>query len=100
LKIQNLNIFAMNKLLLFVVSLLYLTGSGTAADDMVSPSALNWIDSDLWTMGSGIFVLLYEFLVLKLPTNKTLSLIGNLYKLLTRFIPDKSANGGKFVIKD
>jgi len=51
-------------------------------------------------MGSGIFVLLYEFLVLKLPTNKTLSLIGNLYKLLTRFIPDRSANGGKFDIKD
>jgi len=90
----------MNKLLLlFVIFMLCWTGSGNAADRVV-PSVPNWIDSNLWTMGSGIFVLLYEFLVLKLPTNKTLSLIGNLYKLLTRIIPDKSSNGGKFVIKD
>jgi len=91
----------MNKLLLlFVVFVLYWTGSCNAADELALPSSPNWIDSNLWTMGSGIFVLLYEFLVLKLPTNKTLSLIGNLYKLLTRFIPDRSVNGGKFDIKD
>ena len=91
----------MNKLLLlFVIFVLYWTGSCNAADELALPSSQNWIDSNLWTVGSGIFVLLYEFLVLKLPTNKTLSLIGNLYKLLTRFIPDKSANGGRFVIKD
>jgi len=91
----------MNKLLvLLVIFLLYWTGSCKAADEFTLPSAPNWMDSNLWTMGSGIFVLLYEFLVLKLPTNKTLSLIGNLYKLLTRFIPDRSANGGKFDIKD
>jgi len=91
----------MNKLLLlFVIFLMCWTVSGNAAEELALPSSPNWIDSNLWTVGSGIFVLLYEFLVLKLPTNKTLSLIGNLYKLLTRFIPDKSANGGKFVIKD
>jgi|GEM_PF-1207829 len=91
----------MNKILFLLVFLMLCwTGSGNAADELALPSSPNWIDSNLWTMGSGIFVLLYEFLVLKLPTNKTLSLIGNLYKLLTRFIPDKSVNGGRFVIKD
>jgi len=91
----------MNKILISLVFLLLCwTGSVNAADELAMPSSPNWMDSDLLTMGSGIFVLLYEFLVLKLPTNKTLSLIGNLYKLLTRFIPDKSANGRKFVIKD
>lgn len=88
--------------LLLLIFLFMLPGMEycNAADQAVLPTVSDWMDSDFWTMSSGIFVLLYEFLVLKLPTNKTLSLVGNLYKLLTRLIPDKSANGGKFVIKD
>ncbi len=91
----------MNKLILFIVIFL-LSGIGycNAVDEAVLPSTPDWIDSNFWTMASGIFVIMYEFLVLKLPTNKTLSLLGNLYKLVTKLIPDKSANGGKFVIKD
>ena len=91
----------MNKLM-FLILLFLLSGIGVgcAADEAVVSAVPGWIDSNFWSMASGVFVLLYEFLVLKLPTNKTLSLIGNLYKLLTNLIPDRSANGGKFTIKE
>lgn len=59
-----------------------------------------WIDDNLWTAVSGIVLIVYEFLALKLPTSRTVSIIGNLYKLLTLFVPDRRKSGGTFDIRD
>ena len=61
---------------------------------------INWVDENLWTALSGVLLLIYEFLALKMPTSKSISVLGNLYKLLTWFIPDKSKNGSQFSIRD
>ncbi len=66
----------------------------------VTPAKTKWVDMNLLQTVSGVILLAYEFLALKLPTSKSVSLLGNAYKLLTWFIPDKSKNGGKFVIRD
>jgi hypothetical protein len=73
------------------------------ADDATLPAPdtpVKWIDENFWTFVTGIVFSLYEFLALKLPTSKSVSLIGNLYKLLTWFFPDKSKDGGTFSIRD
>ena len=71
-----------------------------AADQTVVPAPINWVDENLWTTLSGVLLLIYEFLALKMPTSKSISILGNLYKLLTWFIPDKSKNGSQFSIRD
>ena len=75
-----------------------------AADEVGTVSEaeapVNWVDENLWTTLSGVLLLFYEFLALKMPTSKSISILGNLYKLLTWFIPDKSKNGSQFSIRD
>jgi len=76
-----------------------------AADETVlptpdTPAPVKWVDENLLTMASGILLLVYEFLALKMPTSKSISILGNLYKLLTWFVPDKSNKGGQFSIRD
>ena len=65
-----------------------------------SPAPIKWVDENLWSTLSGVLLLLYEFLALKMPTSKSISILGNLYKLLTWFVPDKSNKGGQFSIRD
>ena len=65
-----------------------------------TPAPVKWVDENLLTMASGILLLVYEFLALKMPTSKSISILGNLYKLLTWFVPDKSNKGGKFSIRE
>jgi len=65
-----------------------------------TPAPKKWLDENLLQTISGVTLLLYEFLVLKMPTSKSISILGNLYKLLTWFVPDKSNKGGKFSILD
>jgi hypothetical protein len=65
-----------------------------------TPKKTKWVDENLWQTMSGIVLLAYEFLALKLPTSKSISILGNVYKLLTWFIPDKSNKGGQFSIRD
>jgi hypothetical protein len=75
----------------------------TAADDASLPAPdtpVKWVDENLDNMIVGIVFSIYEFLALKIPTSKTISVIGNLYKLLTFFFPDKSKGGGTFDIRD
>ena len=76
-----------------------------AADETVlptpdTPAPVKWVDENLLTMASGILLLVYEFLALKMSTSKSISILGNLYKLLTWFVPDKSNKGGQFSIRD
>lgn len=52
-------------------------------------NGFNWVDENFWSTVSGILLLVYEFLALKMPTSKSISILGNLYKLLTWFILDK-----------
>jgi hypothetical protein len=65
-----------------------------------TPDPVKWIDENFWTLLATIAYATYEFLALKLRSGKTLTIIGNLYKLLTYFIPDKTKNGGNFAIRD
>jgi len=65
-----------------------------------TPVPTKWLDENLLQTISGVILLLYEFLALKMPTSKSISILGNLYKLLTWFVPDKSNKGGKFSIRD
>ena len=65
-----------------------------------TPAPTNWVDENFWSTVSGILLLVYEFLALKMPTSKSISILGNLYKLLTWFVPDKSSKGGRFSISD
>ena len=65
-----------------------------------TPAPVNWVDENFWSTVSGILLLVYEFLALKMPTSKSISILGNLYKLLTWFVPDKSNKGGQFSIRD
>ena len=76
-----------------------------AVDETVLPAAgdplpLKWFDENFWQSVSGILLVIYEFLALKIPTSRSVSVIGNLYKLLTWFVPDKSKQGGQFSIRD
>ena len=72
----------------------------TALPTPDTPAPVKWADENLLTMASGILLLVYEFLALKMPTSKSISILGNLYKLLTWFVPDKSNKGGQFSIRD
>ena len=72
----------------------------TALPTPDTPAPVKWVDENLLTMASGILLLVYEFLALKMPTSKSISIMGNLYKLLTWFVPDKSNKGGQFSIRD
>ncbi|HZK96697.1 MAG TPA: hypothetical protein VFC67_21035 [Prolixibacteraceae bacterium] len=72
----------------------------TALPTSDTPAPVKWVDENLLTMASGILLLVYEFLALKMPTSKSISILGNLYKLLTFFVPDKSNKGGQFSIRD
>ena len=65
-----------------------------------SPAPIKWVDENLWSTLSGVLLLIYEFMALKMPTSKSISILGNLYKLLTWFVPDKSNKGGQFSIRD
>jgi hypothetical protein len=65
-----------------------------------TPAPVNWVDENFWSTVSGILLLVYEFLALKMPISKSISILGNLYKLLTWFVPDKSSKGGRFSISD
>ena len=65
-----------------------------------SPAPIKWVDENLWSTLSGVLLLIYEFLALKMPTSKSISMLGNLYKLLMWFVPDKSNKGGQFAIRD
>jgi hypothetical protein len=67
-----------------------------AVDTPATP--VKWVDENLWSLVSGVGLLVYEFLALKIPTSKTVSIVGNLYKLLTFFIGDKSKKGDNFKI--
>jgi len=71
-----------------------------ALPDQNTPIPIKWVDENLWTTVSGVVLLVYEFLALKLPTSRSVSIIGNLYKLLTWFVPDNSKKGGTFDIRD
>ena len=72
----------------------------TALPTPDTPSPIKWLDENLLQTISGVILLIYEFLALKMPTSKSISILGNLYKLLTWFVPDKSNKGGKFSILD
>jgi len=72
----------------------------TALPTPDSPAPIKWVDENFWTTATGVLLLIYEFLVLKMPTSKSISILGNLYKLLTFFVPDKSKGGGQFSIRD
>jgi hypothetical protein len=63
-----------------------------------TPAPIKWLDENLLQTISGVILLLYEFLALKMPTSKSISILANLYKLSTWFVPDKSNKGGKFSI--
>ena len=65
-----------------------------------TPAPIKWLDENTLTAVMGLVALVYEFLARKIPTSKTVSIIGNLYKLLNWFIPDKSKNGGTLQIRD
>lgn len=65
----------------------------------VDTGPVKWVDENFWNLIIGIVVAVYEFLALKIPTSRTVSILGNLYKLITWFIPDKS-NKGTFDIRD
>ena len=84
-----------------VISAIDETGSMSNAEslgEVVAP--VKWVDENLWTTVAGVLLLVYEFLALKMPTSKSISILGNLYKLLTIFVPDKSKGGGQFSIRD
>jgi hypothetical protein len=72
----------------------------TAMPSQDTPAPIKWVDENFWTTATGVLLLIYEFLALKMPTSKSISILGNLYKLLTFFIPDKSKGGGQFSIRD
>jgi hypothetical protein len=72
----------------------------TALPTSDTPAPIKWVDENFWSTVSGILLLAYEFLALKMPTSKSISILGNLYKLLTWFVPDKSNKGGQFSIRD
>lgn len=65
-----------------------------------TPAPIKWVDENFWSTISGVLLLVYEFLALKMPTSKSISILGNLYKLLTWFVPDKSSSGGQFSISN
>ncbi len=70
------------------------------ADPFPVPSVpAKWLDNHLVSAISGVTLIVYEFLALKLPTSKTVSIIGNLYKAITWLIPDRSKKGGHFKLK-
>jgi len=76
-----------------------------AVDDFANPAPdtpgpKNLLDSNLLVAVSGVLGIAYEFLVRKIPTSKTLSILGLAYKLLNWFIPDKSLSGGTLQIND
>ena len=72
----------------------------TALPESGAPGPVKWVDENFWQSVSGILLVIYEFLALKIPTSRSVSVIGNLYKLLTWFVPDKSKQGGQFSIRD
>ena len=72
----------------------------TAVPAPDTPAPKKLVDGNLLQTVSGVVVLVYEFLALKLPTSKSVSILGNLYKLATWFVPDKSKNGSQFSIRD
>ena len=62
-----------------------------AVDEVSVPlpeKPVNWIDENFWSLISTVSLAVYEFLALKIPTSKTMSIIGNLYKLITWFLPE------------
>ena len=65
-----------------------------------TPAPKNWLDDNLLLAASGVLGIAYEFLVRKIPTSRTLSILGIAYKILNFFIPDKSKNGGNLQIRD
>ena len=72
----------------------------TAQSAPDTPTPIKWVDEKFWSTISGVLLLVYEFLALKMPTSKSISILGNLYKLLTWFVPDKSSSGGQFSISN
>jgi len=72
----------------------------TAVPAPDTPAPKKWVDENLLQTMSGVVLLVYEFLALKMPTSKSVSILGNLYKLATWFVPDKSSKGGKFSIRN
>lgn len=75
-----------------------------AVDETALPApdtpATKWLDENTLSAVLGIVAVVYEFLARKIPTSKTVSIIGNIYKLLNFFVPDKSKNGGTLQIRD
>jgi len=65
-----------------------------------TPAPVKWLDENLLLAALSVIGVAYEFLARKIPSSKTLSIIGNVYKLLNWFIPDKSKNGGTLQIRD
>ena len=65
-----------------------------------TPAPVKWVDENLLLTIATVLGTVYEFLVRKIPTSKTLSLVGNAYKLINYFIPDKSKNGGTLTVRD
>ena len=65
-----------------------------------TPVSKKLVDDNFWKTISGVTLLIYEFLALKMPTSKSISVLGNMYKLLTWLVPDKSSKGGQFSIRD
>ena len=72
----------------------------TAQPAPETSAPIKWVDENFWSTISGVLLLVYEFLALKMPTSKSISILGNLYKLLTWFVPDKSSSGGQFSISN
>ncbi len=65
-----------------------------------TPEPVKWLDENLLLAVGSVITIVYEFLARKIPTSKTLSLFGNLTKLINWFVPDKSKNGGEFAVRD
>lgn len=72
----------------------------TALPNPDNPTPVKWLDENTLLAVGSVLGIVYEFLARKIPTSKTLSIFGNLYKLINWFIPDKSKNGGELAVRD
>lgn len=65
-----------------------------------NPTPVKWMDENLLLAVGSVIGIVYEFLARKIPTSKTFTIFGNLYKLFNWFVPDKSKNNGELAIRD
>lgn len=57
------------------------------------PDPSGWSVTDLFWYVLSALLLLYEYIVAKVPTNRTLSVITWIFRIIRALIPDKYTNG-------